>query len=247
MPHTGGDVQDSDRYLSESDKQNAKGMLSAGVTPFASYLERELGTKVAVYHSKMEMDAPLIDQSDTDEVSPPLGDLTDRSRRLEQQRFISDERTIMVATKGFGMGIDKPNIRRVIHRTPPSNLEAYTRKRAALGVTVRSPTRFCTIHPKIRSTTIRVHVRSMTTRSRNSSSTGKYIRREDIMVMRAFLGTVSRKIGDSLYFANDEAIAFFERCTSTPISATAGGDKVLFTWPSFQPRRPILKERVFRA
>ncbi|MCG4775180.1 DNA helicase RecQ, partial [Lawsonibacter sp. DFI.5.51] len=36
-------------------------------------------------------------------------------RKLNQESFIKDDVSVMVATNAFGMGIDKPNIRYVIH------------------------------------------------------------------------------------------------------------------------------------
>lgn len=46
-------------------------------------------------------------------------------RRRVQEEFLSGEVEVMVATIAFGMGIDKPDIRTVIHTALPGSLEAY--------------------------------------------------------------------------------------------------------------------------
>ena len=50
-------------------------------------------------------------------------DAGERDRRLE--RFLSEDAAVMVATIAFGMGVDKPDVRFVIHADPPGSLEAY--------------------------------------------------------------------------------------------------------------------------
>lgn len=51
--------------------------------------------------------------------------LGDEERNLNQENFVHDNINIMVATNAFGMGIDKPNIRFVIHYNMPKNIEGY--------------------------------------------------------------------------------------------------------------------------
>ncbi len=51
--------------------------------------------------------------------------LSDEERRKNQEDFIYDRSSVMVATNAFGMGIDKSNVRYVIHYNMPKNLESY--------------------------------------------------------------------------------------------------------------------------
>src|ERR687885_781198 len=59
--------------------------------------------------------------------------LDDRRRHEVQDAFMSEDVRAIVATNAFGMGIDKPNVRLVVHHAMPGTLEAYYQEAGRAG------------------------------------------------------------------------------------------------------------------
>ncbi|MEW9528089.1 RecQ family ATP-dependent DNA helicase [Microbispora sp. NPDC049125] len=104
------------RFVTEDDKrralaEHAAGLDGVGLVYVATrrqaeeYAEllRDKGRRAEPYHAGMKS--------------------TDR-RRIHEM-FQGDELDVVVATSAFGMGIDKPDVRFVLHATPPESLDAY--------------------------------------------------------------------------------------------------------------------------
>lgn len=66
-------------------------------------------------------------------VSKYHGGMTDADRAKNQNDFVYDKTSVMVATNAFGMGIDKSNIRYVLHYNMPKDLESYYQEAGRAG------------------------------------------------------------------------------------------------------------------
>lgn len=80
------------------------------VDELSHYLKKS-GIKVGKYHAGM----------------------SEHERAEQQDQFLFDEFQVMVATNAFGMGINKSNVRYVIHHNLPKNIEAYYQEAGRAG------------------------------------------------------------------------------------------------------------------
>jgi ATP-dependent DNA helicase RecQ len=83
----------------------------AGCEDLAEFIGAELGVAAEPYHAGLDRDR----------------------RAAVQRRFLADETPVIVATNAFGMGVDKPNVRTVIHASTPPSLEAYYQEAGRAG------------------------------------------------------------------------------------------------------------------
>lgn len=59
--------------------------------------------------------------------------MSEEARAANQERFLYDDLSVLIATNAFGMGINKSNVRYVIHYNMPRNIEAYYQEAGRAG------------------------------------------------------------------------------------------------------------------
>jgi len=102
------------RILRSADRRNESAIVYVNTTREAERLARRLeaaGLEARFYHGRMD----------------------DQARREVQDLFLDGQVRIIVATKAFGMGVDKPDIRYVIHYQMPGDVESYFQEAGRAG------------------------------------------------------------------------------------------------------------------
>lgn len=100
-----------------------------------SVIERHRGDAGIVYCiSRAEVERTAVKLQDAGiRALPYHAGMDDELRRRNQESFIEDRAQVIVATVAFGMGIDKPNVRFVIHAGMPKSLESYQQESGRAG------------------------------------------------------------------------------------------------------------------
>ncbi|MFC3885842.1 DNA helicase RecQ [Bacillus songklensis] len=108
--------EDRSAFIEQYVKKNAaeSGIIYAATRKDVDHLYEQLrkkGLNVGRYHAGM----------------------SDRERADQQERFLQDDISVIVATNAFGMGINKSNVRYVIHYQLPKNMESYYQEAGRAG------------------------------------------------------------------------------------------------------------------
>jgi ATP-dependent DNA helicase RecQ len=123
-------VADGEEFLASFDRENLLlrivPKINAG-QQIVSFLNRYPDQSGIVYcATRSKVDSLAASLSDEGFAALPYhAGLDEKVRKTNQERFVKDDIQIMVATIAFGMGIDKSNVRFVIHHDIPRNIESY--------------------------------------------------------------------------------------------------------------------------
>ena len=125
-------------FISGFDRPNIRYTVVEKKKPFDQLLEfladhqQEAGIVYALSRKRVEEVAERLAATGLKARAYHAG-LGDKERKNVQEMFLRDDIQIVVATVAFGMGIDKPNVRFVVHYDLPKNIESYYQETGRSG------------------------------------------------------------------------------------------------------------------
>ena len=124
------ELDDSETIIASFDRKNLFLEIAEKQDPFEQtlhFLDQHRGQSGIIYcFSRRQVDELSMDLAGQGySVKPYHAGLSEAERTENQEAFIRDDADIMVATIAFGMGINKPDVRFVIHYDLPQNIESY--------------------------------------------------------------------------------------------------------------------------
>ncbi len=143
-PHTREDIvnvlglPNAPRYITSFDRPNIRYSVLEKHRPqsqlrrFLARRENESGIVYALSRKRVEEIAAYLREQGYSAAAYHAG-LNSDTRKQVQERFLKDDLLIVVATVAFGMGIDKSNVRFVVHYDLPRHLEAYYQETGRSG------------------------------------------------------------------------------------------------------------------
>ena len=131
-------LRDPGVYVASFNRPNLKYHIEPKHEPYArllAFLRERDGEAGIVYCSTRRSTETLASRLSADGVSalPYHAGLESEVRADHQERFLRDDVRVICATIAFGMGVDKPNIRFVVHHDLPKNIEGYYQETGRAG------------------------------------------------------------------------------------------------------------------
>ena len=132
-------LEDARTFLTSFDRPNIRYRIYPKQSPHAQLVRMlrrdhagESGIIYRFSRKKVEATAARL-ESEGYRALPYHAGLSAEARRKAQRLFVTDEIDIIVATVAFGMGIDKPDVRFVVHLDPPKSIESYYQETGRAG------------------------------------------------------------------------------------------------------------------
>ena len=131
-------LQQAQRYITGFDRPNIRYTVLEKHKPFEQltrFLDTRRGEAGIVYalsRKRVEELAEKLRDGGLRAAAYHAG-LPGEQRQTTQEAFLRDELQVVVATVAFGMGIDKPNVRFVVHYDLPKNIEGYYQETGRAG------------------------------------------------------------------------------------------------------------------
>lgn len=124
------EFEDSDTFLASFDRKNLFLKVADKDDPLEQTLDflytRKKQSGIIYCFSRKQVEELYVElKKEGHSVKPYHAGLSKKVRNRNQELFIRDDISIIVATIAFGMGIDKPNVRFVMHYDMPKNIESY--------------------------------------------------------------------------------------------------------------------------
>ena len=133
------ELDDAEHFISGFDRPNIQYRIQHKDKPKQQLLQflrseapHDAGIIYCMSRKKVEQTALWLAEQGFDALPYHAG-LSAAQRQQNQQRFLREENVVMVATIAFGMGIDKPDVRFVVHLDMPKSIEAYYQETGRAG------------------------------------------------------------------------------------------------------------------
>lgn len=123
-------MSDSETFLASFDRKNLFLKVADKEDPLEQTLDflytRKKQSGIIYCFSRKQVEELYVElKKEGHSVKPYHAGLSKNIRSRNQEAFIRDDISIIVATIAFGMGIDKPNVRFIVHYDMPKNIESY--------------------------------------------------------------------------------------------------------------------------
>lgn len=123
-------IEDSETFLASFDRKNLMLRVIDKENPTEQVLDflytREHQSGIIYCFSRRQVNQLYLElKKEGHSVKPYHAGLSEKVRNRNQDAFIRDDVNIIVATIAFGMGINKPDVRFVVHYVMPQNIESY--------------------------------------------------------------------------------------------------------------------------